>query len=266
MYIDSHAHFDLTLEDGSITEDRLLLDMKSAEVLQAVQVGIDAASSAWSYAFARRRASDGIIFTAGIHPSSKADSGELHRLEALLAEIKSAGDSGLLFGIGECGLDYYRKRQDRVSQEASFRFQIELANRYNLPVIVHSRDAMDDTLRILKEECRTFGIMHCFASGAEAARQVLDLGFYLSFAGNVTYKSATLLHEAARFVPADRLLLETDSPFLAPVPLRGKKNRPEHVIHTYRFVSELRGEPVSKLIDAVNENFLEICGHALKKI
>jgi TatD DNase family protein len=266
MYIDSHAHFDITLEESPISEDLLIQNLELNEISGAVQVGIDIESSRWSYAFAKRHASGGILFTIGIHPSSRADAGELQKLDGLLSDIKNGNDSGLIFGIGECGLDYYRKRQDRESQMTSFRYQIDLANRNSLPVIVHSRDAMDDTLGILHDDCKTAGIMHCFAGGMDAARRVLDLGFYLSFAGNVTYRSANLLQESARYVPLDRLLLETDAPFLTPVPFRGQKNRPEYVIHTYRFVSELRGEPLAKIIDAVNENFMEICGHALKKI
>jgi len=266
MYIDSHAHFDITLEDGSITEDLLIENMRLNEITRAVQVGTDVESSRWSYAFAKRHAASGILFTIGIHPSSKADTGDLQKIGDFLSEVINGDDSKLVFGIGECGLDYFRKRQDRETQIRSFRFQIELANRFGLPVIVHSREAMDETLEILREVSGTAGIMHCFAGGTEAAREVLDLGFFISFAGNVTYRNAALLHESARYVPLNRLLIETDAPFLTPVPLRGKKNRPEYVINTYRYLSGLRGEPVGNIIDAVNQNVMEIRTHALKKV
>src|SRR5271157_1348907 len=158
MYIDSHAHFDITLEEGSVSEDLLVENLGLNKIFRAVQVGIDIESSRWSYAFAKRHAAKGLLFTIGIHPSSKADAGELQKLDGLLADIKNGDDSGLIFGIGECGLDYYRKRQDREAQMASFRYQIDLANRNSMPVIVHSREAMDDTLRILREECKNAGI------------------------------------------------------------------------------------------------------------
>jgi TatD DNase family protein len=147
----------------------------------------------------------------------------------------------------------------------SFRRQIDMAKRFGLPVIVHSREAMEDTLAILHEESATLGIMHCFPGDREAARKVLDLGWYISYAGNVTYRSAVNLHESALYVPLDRLLVETDAPFLTPVPLRGKKNRPEYVLHTYRYLSELRREPLAKIADAVHKNFMEIRNDAAKK-
>jgi len=266
MYIDSHAHFDIILADASIAEGQLVENMKINGIARAVQVGIDLESSRWSYAFAKRHAARGLLFTAGIHPSSRAEAGDLERLEGFLSEVMQRDDSTLVFGVGECGLDYFRKRQERETQTRSFRFQIELANRFGLPVIVHSREAMDDTLDILREAPRTAGIMHCFAGGADAAREVLNLGFFISFAGNVTYRNASLLHESARYVPLDRLLVETDAPFLTPVPLRGKKNRPEYVINTYRCLAELRGEPAGDIVDAVSQNFTELRTHALKKV
>jgi TatD DNase family protein len=266
MYIDSHAHFDLTMEDGSIAEDMLMEQTRANNIVRTVQISIDAACSRWSRDFARRHAKNGVLFTIGIHPSSPADDNELNELKSLAEGIMSCDDSKLIFGIGECGLDFYRKRQPRESQERSFRFQIELANRLGLPVIVHSRESMKETLTILRETCRTTGIMHCFSGDRDDARKVLDLGFYISFAGNVTYRNAIAMQTSASYVPLERLLVETDSPFLTPVPLRGKKNRPEYVIHTYRFIAELRSEPEDRLAGAVYENFMELANHEAKKV
>ena len=266
MYIDSHAHFDLTLEDNNATEDTLMEQLRSNGIRRVVQISIDTASARWSRDFAKRHAGDGVLFSIGIHPSSPAGDGELREIGGLAENAARGEDGGLLFGIGECGLDFYRKRQDPETQERSFRFQIELANRLGRPVIVHSRDAMEETLAILGDYPGTAGIMHCFSGDREAARRVLDLGFYLSFAGNVTYRSASALHDSAAYVPLDRLLIETDAPFLTPVPLRGKKNRPEYVIHTYRFIAELRGEPLDRIAGAVYENFMEIHCNAAKKV
>jgi TatD DNase family protein len=266
MYTDSHAHFDLTLEDTSINEDMLIEQTRASNIVRAVQISIDMASSRWSLDFAKRHAENGILFSVGIHPSSSADDIELNELNSLADRIMSCDDSKLLFGIGECGLDFYRKRQPGESQERSFRFQIELANRLGLPVIVHSREAMKETLSILRETCRTPGIMHCFPGDRNDAREVLDMGLYLSFAGNVTYRNAAAMQDSASYVPLERLLVETDAPFLTPVPLRGKKNRPEYVIHTYRFIAELRGEPVDRIAGAVYENFMGLANHEAKKV
>lgn len=255
MYIDSHAHFDLIVEETGITEDVLLANLKSSDLRSAVQVSIDLESLRWSLAFARRNRSSGISCTAGIHPSTPASEAQLQELGSLVREVMAAADAATLFGIGECGLDYYRMRQEKESQIRSFRYQIELAKEHHLPLIVHSRDAMDDTIAILREQGITRGIMHCFSGGREAARAVLDLGFHLSFAGNVTYRAATNLQEAAAYVPPDRLLLETDAPFLTPVPLRGKKNMPEYVINTYRFVAALRNQSVETLCEVIANNF-----------
>jgi len=266
MYIDSHAHFDLTLEDSTVAEDSLMVQLRSNDIRHAVQISIDTASARWSQDFARRHAENGVLYSLGIHPSSPAGEDELREL-ADMAERAACGDSAhLLFGIGECGLDFYRKRQDPATQERSFRFQIELANRLGRPVIVHSRDAMEQTLAILGDYPGTAGIMHCFPGDREAARRVLDTGFYISFAGNVTYRNAASLHDSAAYVPLDRLLIETDAPFLTPVPLRGKKNRPEYILHTYRFIAGLRGEQLDRIADAVYRNFLEILNNAAKKV
>ncbi len=266
MYIDSHAHFDLALEETNVTEDALMEQAAANGIRRVVQVSIDTASARWSLGFAKRHAARGVLFSIGIHPSSPAGDDDLREIGDLAERTARGEDARLLFGIGECGLDFYRKRQDPGTQERSFRFQIALANRLGLPVIVHSRDAMDETLALLSEYPGTAGIMHCFSGDREAARKVLDLGFYLSFAGNVTYRSATALHESAAYVPLDRLLVETDAPFLAPVPLRGKKNRSEYIIHTYRYIAGLRGEPVERIAGAVYENFMEIVSNAAKNL
>ncbi len=266
MYIDSHAHFDLTLEDTTISEDDLMDHLGANGVSKAVQASIDVGSSRWSLDFAKRRARNGILFTAGIHPSSPAPGAELVELRKLAEAVHSGPDSGLFFGIGECGLDFYRMRQPREMQEQSFRFQIDLANRLGMPLVVHSRDAMEETLALLRESCRTGGIIHCFSGDRNAAVKALDLGFYISFAGNVTYRNAAVLQESASFVPLERLLVETDAPFLTPVPLRGKTNRPDYVIHVYRFIAELRGEPLDRVIETVHNNFREIRNHEAKKV
>jgi TatD DNase family protein len=258
MYIDSHCHFDIILKNKNITPESLFSDMKENGLSHAVQVTIESQGMNWSYDFAKKNREEGILFTLGIHPSSIAEEKNLNELSSFAETAAASDESDLLFGIGECGLDFYRMRQERKMQEASFRFQIELAKKYRLPLIIHSRDAMERTLEILKETKPERGIMHCFPGNDEEARKVLDLGLTISFAGNVTYKNAGELHRSASYVPLDRMIIETDAPFLTPVPFRGKKNLPWYVVNTYRFIADLKKVSLSKLEDAVYKNFMDL--------
>jgi len=260
MYIDTHAHFDLVLEDPGIDEETLMKNMESHGVMHAVQVSIEPAGLQWSREFAERNRHRGVLFTAGIHPSTRADDGDCKKLSAFVKDCDIPETRELLFGIGECGLDYYRMRQPREMQIRSFEFQLSLAEKHGLPVIVHSREAWKETIDILRTHKPAAGIMHCFPGDVAMAREALDLGFYLSFAGNVTYKKAEALHASAAFVPHDRLLIETDAPFLTPVPLRGRQNRTEYIINTYTFIADLRKCPVAEIQKAVFGNFMRLRG------
>ncbi|MFW5860950.1 MAG: TatD family hydrolase [Spirochaetota bacterium] len=255
MYIDTHAHFDMCLKNADRNENDILTILNNENVQRAVHVSIDAEGLRWAYEFGKAHADKGISFTLGIHPSSSASGEELNILSEMVETVIKNDDASLLFGIGETGLDYYRMRKPAAMQQKSFEFQLDLAIRHNLPVIVHSREAFEDTCNMLQKRAPVKGIMHCFPGDAAMAEKVLDLGMHVSFAGNVTFKKATALHEAAAYIPGDRLLLETDAPFLTPVPFRGKPNWPENVVHTYKFVAELRKQPLAKLIDTIEENF-----------
>jgi TatD DNase family protein len=221
----------------------------------AVQISVEEKDFIWSRDFAKRNYENGILYSLGIHPSSPAEDKKLSNLAGLVDQEMSGKYSSLLLGIGECGLDYYRMHQPKEMQINSFETQIDIAKKHKLPLIIHSRDAMEDTLEILKKKNYGYGIMHCFAGDSTAARRVLDMGFMISFAGNVTYKSAVELHDAAAYVPLDRILLETDSPFLSPVPMRGKQNLPENIKHTYKFIASHKKVLLSKLEDSITENF-----------
>jgi len=255
MILDSHVHFDMIMEDKKISETDIIRSLKYNNIEFAVQISVDEKDFAWSRDFARRNYESGIFYTLGIHPSSPAQQETLSKL-ASLVELEMKGKfSRLLFGIGECGLDYYRMHQTKEMQINSFETQIDIAKKHKLPLIIHSREAMDPTLEILKNKKYGHGIMHCFAGDSKAAKRVLDMGFMISFAGNVTYKNAVELHDSAAYVPLDRLLLETDSPFLSPVPMRGKPNLPENIKHTYNFISSLKKVSSSKLEDSITGNF-----------
>lgn len=258
MYIDSHTHFDLCLENAESTEETLISGLDENGIIHSVQISIDVSGFRWSLEFARKYREHGILFTLGIHPSSIAQDENLKYLSDLVDTAMNSADSSLLFGIGEAGLDYYRMRQPKSMQKKSFEAQIALSKMWNLPLVVHTRNAIEDTLSILKKNRPARGIMHCFSGNRETAREVLDLGFHISFAGNLTYKNATTLHDVATYVPLNRLLLETDAPFLTPVPLRGKSNRPEYVIHLYEFIAELRNVKLSTLKEQILTNFTSL--------
>jgi TatD DNase family protein len=168
-------------------------------------------------------------------------------------------------GIGESGLDYYYDHSDRQRQQASFRSHIAAARETGLPIIVHTRDAEEDTHRILSEEMGRgvySGVIHCFTASADFARKSLDLGLYISISGIVTFKNAKDLQATAKSLPSERLLIETDSPFLAPVPHRGKPCEPAYVADTARFLSELRGESVEALAERTSANFRRLFAKA----
>jgi TatD DNase family protein len=258
IFIDSHAHFDLCAEGSGSTIESILGDMGDSGLKYAVQISIETSGFSWSYDFSRNNRKKGIMFSLGIHPSSRADANDLVYLSDFVNKVINSPDADLLFGIGETGLDYYRMRQPKDSQMSSFEFQATLAKEMELPLIVHSRDAMEDTFALLDRVSPLKGIMHCFPGDSAAAKRVLDLGFYISFAGNLTYKSAAVIQDAARYVPLDRVLFETDAPFLTPVPHRGKQNRPLYVRYTYEFFAELIKEPVSKIAEQVNRNFISL--------
>ena len=158
--------------------------------------------------------------------------------------------------LGECGLDWHWDYGTRDGQKALFQRQIDMSNEFGLPIIIHSREADDDMLEMLgKNHFEYSGIMHCYSSSVNELSRILDRGLYISFAGNLTYKSNRAMQEAARMVPIDRLLFETDSPYLAPRPMRGKMNRPEYTSYTSQFLAELRGEDVDELRSRCIENY-----------
>jgi TatD DNase family protein len=170
-----------------------------------------------------------------------------------------------VIAIGECGLDYYYDKSDRAAQRERFEAHIDAARQTRLPLIVHTRDAEDDTAEILEravKEKGVTGVLHCFTGSAELARKGLDLGFYVSLSGIVTFKNAQDLQETAKWLPADQMLVETDSPFLAPVPHRGKKCEPAFVADTAAFVAHLRGEEPEDLGETTTANFFKLFNKA----
>ena len=198
-----------------------------------------------------------IAVSVGVHPNEEEGrEPEVEELVHLSAHPRNVA-------IGETGLDYYHGDESaRERQQDRFRRHIAAARQTGKPLIIHTRDAREDTIRIMRDEQAEAagGVMHCFTETWEMARQALDLGFYISFSGIVTFKNAAGLREVARRVPLDRLLIETDSPYLAPVPHRGKPNEPRYVTHVADTVAELHGVPVDELAGVTRRNYFELFG------
>jgi TatD DNase family protein len=251
--IDSHCHLDMEIFDGD--REAVLHRAARAGVCTLVTIG------AGGPMHCNRRALDiadthtAVFATVGIHPhqASTVNNETLDEISRLAAHPK-------VVAIGETGLDYYYDNSPRSAQQAAFRQFVVLARTKRLPLVVHLREADDDALGILKEEraAEVGGVIHCFSSGVAAARKFLDLGFYLSFSGIVTFKAADEIRAAARLVPADRLLVETDAPFLAPGSQRGKRNEPALVLHTAQHLAAVRGEPLATVATHTRGNTEEL--------
>jgi TatD DNase family protein len=263
--IDSHCHIDGEAFDAD--RDEVVQRALDAGVAAMLNVGTgDPHSDDFRRAVAVAEKYENVYASVGIHPHDAKlydDAAETHLIEL-------ARSSEKVIAWGEIGLDYYYDHSPRDVQREVFRRQIHIAKELGLPIIVHSRDANDDTVVILTEAYsgktenskleteNSPGIMHCFGGTAEIAKALLGLGFLVSFAGNVTFKKADELRDAARAVPLERLLVETDCPFLTPVPHRGKRNEPAMVVHTARFLAELYGIGLETLADQTTKNFLHL--------
>jgi TatD DNase family protein len=255
-FIDSHCHLDHHQFDGdreAVIERALAAGV---ERLMAIGTGNGPPDLEAGIRLADRYPS--FYATVGVHPhdAAKATAEIYPRLSALLGHTK-------VVAAGEIGLDYHYDLSPRDVQRAVFVEQMSIARDARKPIVIHTREAWDDTVALLARHwapTRIGGIMHCFSGGPREAEQVLALGFYLSFGGIVTFPKALGVQEAARLAPADRILLETDAPYLAPVPKRGKRNEPAFVVETARKLAELRGETVEQVAAATSENFRRLIG------
>lgn len=250
IYADSHAHLDHCLggEQRTMRDAAgVIREATEAGVALIVHSGTDVASSLWAVAAASTFPQ--VWATVGFHPhdAKKADEDALAAIAALTAHPR-------VIGVGEVGLDFHWDNSPRDVQREIFRWHAELADDASLPLVVHSRDAADETLALLAESARDLTVvLHCF-SMPDRLEELVERGYFLSFAGNVTYKNAPALRQAAGRVPSELLLLETDSPYLRPEPRRGRPNSPAQVVETYRFVADLRGTSPEELAHQVRGN------------
>jgi TatD DNase family protein len=251
MFIDSHCHIDFPdFSDGVQT---LLANMHAAKVDAALCVSVNMEN--FPRVLAVAEAHHNVFASVGVHPDH--DAGR----EPDVDELVSLAAHPRVVAIGETGLDYYRMQRDAVDwQRTRFRTHIRAARQAGKPLIIHTRNAAEDTLAIMAEEGagQAGGVMHCFTESWEVAEAALAMGFYISFSGIVSFKSAKDLKDVARRVPLDRMLIETDSPYLAPIPHRGKRNEPAYVRHVAEEIAGLRGISLEQVGAATSKNFFDL--------
>ncbi len=249
--IDSHCHLDSTEFDAD--RDQAIERALAAGVEHMVAIGTGTGPPDLEAGIRLADKYPALLATAGIHPhdAAKAGPGDYRRIADLLAHPK-------VVAVGEIGLDYHYDFAPPEAQKSAFIEQMSIAASARKPIVIHTREAWDDTLRLLEKHWKPHGIggiMHCFSGGPEEARRALDLGFYLSFGGILTFPKATQVQESAKAAPSDRILLETDAPYLAPVPKRGKRNEPALIVHTAQELAELRGESFEDVCRITTGNF-----------
>ncbi|HEY1325490.1 MAG TPA: TatD family hydrolase [Casimicrobiaceae bacterium] len=250
MFVDSHCHLDFPELRAELPA--VLEAMRANQVTHALVVAVDEAG--WPGVHGLAAAHDNLYASVGVHPDYP-DVAE-PTVEQLVARSREAK----IVAIGETGLDYYRQGGDVEWQRARFRTHIRAARECGRPLIVHTRSAAADTVRIMREERadEAGGVMHCFTETWDVASAALDLGFYISFSGIVTFRNAADLRDIARRVPLERMLIETDSPYLAPVPFRGKRNQPAYVRHVAEEIARLREVPLQSVASATTDNFFRL--------
>ena len=257
MLVDSHCHLDFPEFDED--RDDVVSRAKAAGIGYMVTIcthitkfeGVHTVAGAYN----------NISCTVGVHPHNAGEEGELASVELLTEHAQKPK----VIGIGETGLDYFYEHSPRDAQQSSFRAHIEASRYTRLPIIVHTREADDDTISILRDEYKKGpfpGLIHCFSAGPELAEAVLEMGFYISISGIVTFKSAKSLRDTVECVPLDRILVETDAPYLAPIPMRGRRNEPAFTAYTAGVIAELKGVTANELAIASSDNFFRLFSKA----
>lgn len=262
MFIDSHCHLDFP--DLVPEQDAVVARARAAGVSPMLTIGTQFRKSAVVRAVAARFAD--VFCTVGVHPDHVAEEGET----ITAADLVAAAADPKVIGFGETGLDYFYKpptdlslAQYHARQEESFRIHLRAGREAGMPIVIHSRQAEADTARVMAEEGagqdpRVTGVMHCFSSGRSLAEAAVAMGFYISLSGILTFKKSDELRAIAKDVPFDKLLIETDAPFLAPHPLRGQTNEPAFVVHTAKVLAEVKGVSVAEIARITTENFYRL--------
>lgn len=250
MFIDSHCHLDFP--ELASNMDAIQAAMRENQVGYGLCISVTLPEFPKVLAIADQHAN--LFATVGVHPDYE------NEVEPTVQELVSLAQHPKVIGIGETGLDYYRLQGDLEWQRSRFRTHIQAAVAAQKPLIIHTRSAAEDTLRIMKEEGadRVRGVMHCFTESWEVAQAAMEMGFYISFSGIVTFKNAIALKDVAQRIPMDRMLIETDSPYLAPVPFRGKTNQPAFVRYVAEEIAHLRGISLEEVGETTSANFFRL--------
>lgn len=250
MLVDSHCHLDFP--DLASNLDELLAKMRDNEVSHALCVSVNLQD--FPRVLALAEAHSNLFASVGVHPDYE------NLIEPQAAQLAALAAHPRVVAIGETGLDYFRLKGDLEWQRERFRQHIRAARQCDKPLIIHTREAAEDTLRIMTEEGAdsVAGVMHCFTESWEVAQRAMEMNFYISFSGIVTFKKAVSLKEIAKRIPLERMLVETDSPYLAPVPHRGKMNQPAFVRHVAEEIAELRGITVNEVATVTTRNFFKL--------
>lgn len=253
MLIDSHVHLDDRRYDKD--RDRIIKSLKNDGIELVLNIGADLQTSIASVSLAEKY--DNVYAVVGVHPHSAKEVDD-----STLEILKSFASRDKVVAIGEIGLDFHYDNSPRDVQRKWFRKQLELAKEVDLPVVIHSRDATQETFDIIKEaqDGKLRGVLHCYSDSVEIALEYIKLGFYISLGGPVTFNNAKVPKEVAKAVPLDKLLIETDSPYLTPTPNRGKRNEPAYVRFVAAEIAELRGISFDDLVKATNKNTKELFG------
>lgn len=250
---DTHAHIGLINEDPI---EQLIIAQEAEQENVVHIVNISNNLRDFFQIYENLKTADHVLFSIGVSPSEVSNPGEDWEMQ-----IAEGTKLDRVVAVGEIGLDYYRKFGDRDSQVELFIRQLELADRLGYPVIIHNREAGEDVLNILRQELpERGGVLHCYSEDAAYASKALELNLYISFAGNVTYRNARNLHETAKTIPLDRMLIETESPFMVPAAHRGKRNKPSYIVETAKFIAELRDVPFEELTEILYANSLRFFG------
>ncbi len=258
MIVDTHCHLDA--KDFDADREAVIARALEAGVSKMVAVGTGEGPPDLEAGVRFAERSDVFYATVGVHPHDAAKV-----TDDTLKRVRELAGHGRVIAIGEIGLDYHYDLSPRDRQRAVFAEQMAIAAEAGLPVVIHTREAWDDTFELIERHWKPAGragVMHCFTGGAAEARRSLELGFYLSFGGIVTFPKALEIQQAAREAPADRILIETDAPYLAPAPLRGKRNEPAFVVHTAAKVAALRGVTAESVAQTTTANFRAAFGRA----
>ncbi|RUO38388.1 metal-dependent hydrolase [Aliidiomarina shirensis] len=252
MFVDSHCHLDKLKSTEEHGIAKVLADARAAQIEHMLCIGVALDDFAQMQKIVGKHGD--VSFSCGVHPLYVAKHGFS---ESELASLCARSD---VVAVGETGLDYFYDKEHIATQRESFARHIEIANEVNKPLIIHTRDARADTIDMLREghaeKCR--GVMHCFTESLDMAEKALDLGFYISISGIVTFASAEELRDVVKHVPLERLLIETDSPWLAPVPHRGKENQPAFVTHVAECVAKLKGVSIEEVAEVTRDNFYSL--------